>query len=142
MATLKRNAPAAGASGGRAPLPATLFVPRFAHYSAEVLHILLHVLRDSHALHLYTLIHAHCHFETGEFYGSYARLMELMTPPQPERGKRRSGPSYWTLRRCIDDMEREGLMRRSTSNEAKGQLRLWLTPPKTMHTPKQKNSLA
>ena len=138
----KRNTPAAGSSGGRAPLPATLFVPRFAHYSAEVLHVLLHVLRDSFAFHLYALIHAHCVFETGEFYGSYARLMELMTPPQPERGKRRSGPSYWTLRRCIDDMEREGLLKRSTTNEAQGQLRLWLTPPKNMHTPKQKISLA
>lgn len=136
----KRNAPAAGASGGRAPLPATFFPPAFT-YLAEEFPILV-TLQDPIAGWLYILIKGHCVFNTGEFLGSYARLMELMTPPQPERGKRRSGPSYKTLRRCIDDLERVGLLKRSTSNEAQGQLRLWLTPPSTAHISRQKISLA
>lgn len=88
--------------------------------------MLFHVLRDSVAAHVYMLIYAHCVFTTGEFLGSYARLMELCTPPQPERGKRRPGPSMWTLRRCIDDLEAHGLIRRGTGNEAQGQLRIFV----------------
>ena len=140
MATSKRNAPAAGASGGRAPLPATFFPPRFSNLDSEL--PLLVNLKDPVAGWIYVLIKSHCVFKTGEFLGSYARLMALMTPDKPERGKQRSGPSYKTVRRCIDDLEKIGLLKRSTSNEAQGQLRLWLTPPSNTHIQRQKIPLA
>lgn len=137
MATFNR--PAAGASGGPAPLPATFFPARYLNLEGEELRLLLHVARDAMATQLYLLIKAHSIFTTGEFIGGYARLIELCTPPQPERGKRRPGPSMWTVRRCIDDLIALGLLQRGDGNEAQGQLRLWLTPPKNAATPIRKD---
>lgn len=132
-----RNAPAAGASGGRAPLPATFCAPKYIHLDNPELCMLLGNLRDPLCTQLYLLITGYSVFETGEFLGSYAGLMEMCTPPQPERGKRRPGPSMWTLRRSIDDLVRFGLMQRGTTNEEQGQLRLWITklPIKNTGTP-------
>ena len=130
---------AAGASGGAKPLPATVFPPY--HYkSQETQYILLNVLRDPLCTHLYDLVHSHCVFTTGEFLGSYARLIELCTPPQPERGKRRPGPSMQTVRRSINDLIQHGLMVRGDTNEAQGQLRLWLTPIKNKATSIRKDN--
>lgn len=134
-AALPRNRPAAGASGGAAPLPATFFPARYMNLEGEELRLLLHVSRDAMVTQLYLLIRAHAVFKTGEFLASYARLIELCTPPQPERGKRRPGPSMWTVRRCVDDLVRLGLVQRGHGNEAQGELRLWLTPPPSAATP-------
>lgn len=120
--------PAAGTRGGAAPRLATLKAPDFLRFDHHELQQLLHVLRDSVAVHLFQLLAAHADFRTGELTTTYARLIELMTPPQPERGKRRPGPSYARLRRVVDDLAAHGLVRRGDQNEAQGQLRLFIAP--------------
>lgn len=87
---------------------------------------LLSVLRDSHTVHLYLLLLTQMQYTSGDFLSSYARLMELMTPPVPERGRRMSGPTYKQVRRCLDDLVACKLVRRSTKNMEQGQLRLRL----------------
>lgn len=138
-ATSPSSTPAAGASGGRAPLPATYFVPRFLHIDSAELDVLFHQLRDPLCTQLYMLIVGHSVFDTGEFLGGYARLMELCTPPQPERGKRRPSPSMKVMRRSIDDLVRFGLVQRGNKNQEQGELRLWVTklPIKFTGTPTQ-----
>lgn len=123
-----RNTPAAGASRGPAPLPAGLHLPSFMRLDQAELVTLLHVLRDPIAVTLYLLLLVQMTYTDGEFLSSYARLMELMTPPIPERGRRRSGPTYKQLRRALDDLVSVGLVRRGLDNEAQGQLRLHLNP--------------
>lgn len=127
FAAHESHQPAAGASGGRAPLPATYFPARYLHITSEELAALLNQLRDPLCTHLYFLIEGHSVFDTGEFLGSYAALMELCTPPQPERGKRRLGPTMRVLRRAVDDLEQIGLLQRGERNCAQGQLRLFIT---------------
>ena len=136
-----RNQPAAGASGGRAPYPAAIHVPDFMRLEGAELVTLLQVLRDPLAVHLYLLLLTQMQYTSGEFLSSYARLMELLTPPTPERGRRRSGPSYKQVRTAIEALISVDLVRRGRDNEAQGQLRLRLasrakpkatkTPPKT-----------
>jgi hypothetical protein len=110
-------------------LPATLFVPEFLFLEHEELRVLLHVLRDPLATHVHMLLLTHSNFATGEFLGGYHRLMELCTPPQPERGKRRPGPSFEQLRRVVRDLIEQGLaLRNAAANAAQGQLRLQLKP--------------
>lgn len=110
-------------------LPATLFVPEFLFLEHEELRVLLHVLRDPLATHVHMLLLTHSNFATGEFLGGYHRLMELCTPPQPERGKRRPGPSLEQLRRVVRDLIEHALvMRNAAANAAQGQLRLQLKP--------------
>ena len=95
----------------------------------EELRVLLHVLRDPLATHVHMLLLTHSNFATGEFLGGYHRLMELCTPPQPERGKRRPGPSFEQLRRVVRDLIAHALvMRNAAANAAQGQLRLQLKP--------------
>lgn len=110
-------------------LPATLFVPEFLRLEQREINTLLHVLRDPLTTHVFLLLQAHSDFKTGEFLGGYHRLMELCTPPIPERGQRRPGPSYWQLRRVVDDLIKFALAARdATQNALQGQLRLQLTP--------------
>lgn len=135
-----RNRPAAGASGGAAPLPATYFVPDFLRLDRFELDAIYHRLRDPLAGHLYLLIRGHCVFETGEFLGAYARLMELCTPPQPERGPRRKGPSLEMVRRALRDLVAAGLVTRGEDNQAQGQLRLWAYRPAVQPAPKSKDN--
>lgn len=122
--------PAAGAPGGAAPRLARLHVPDFIRYATTELETLVNVLRDPLAGHVYLLLCIGSVFETGEFLGSYARLIELCTPPQPERGRRRAGPTYRQLRRVVADLAAAGLVRRATGNEEQGQLRLYVIPRK------------
>lgn len=122
-------------------LPATFFVPEFLRLEKYELGSLLHVLRDPLATHVFLLLQAHSDFKTGEFLGGYHRLMELCTPPQPERGPRRPGPSYWQLRRVIDDLIKLALAKRDeTQNALQGQLRLQLTPREKIAAPVQLHS--
>lgn len=129
------NRPAAGAKGGPAPLPAGLQVPAYLRLEGDELHAVLGVLRDPLAGYLYLLLLVQMRFTDGEFMASYARLMELCTPPQPERGRRRYGPTYKQLRRAVDDLAAVGLVHRGDGNEAQGQLRLFLTPRKNAQKP-------
>jgi len=133
---MPRNPPAAGASGGRAPLPATFFAPEFINIEQPVLEVLFR-LQDPLCSHLYMLILQHSIFKTGEYLGSYARLMELCTPPQPERGKRRLGPSYKVIRDALGRLESSNLLGRGSANAAQGQLRLFILklPFKSKVTP-------
>ena len=117
-------------------LPATLFVPAFLRLEQTEIHKLLHVQHDPLATHVYMLLIAHSDFRSGEFLGGYHRLMELCTPPQPERGRRRPGPSYEQLRRVVRDLEALDLVQRNAAgNAAQGQLRLQLTPREKTATP-------
>lgn len=135
-----RNEPAAGASGGRAPYPAAIHVPDFMRLEGHELVSLLQVLRDPLAVHLYLLLLTQMQYTSGEFLSSYARLMELMTPPTPERGRRRSGPSYKQVRTALQALVSVDLVRRGRDNEAQGQLRLRLASrarPKAAQTPQK-----
>lgn len=137
MARSKHGA-AAGASGGRAPLVDTIRLPSFMRLEGAELVSLLQVLRDPLAVHLYLLLLVQMKFTEGHFLSTYARLMELMTPPTPERGRRRPGPSYWQVRNALAALVCVDLVRRGKDNEAQGQLRLWLAPrvkPKAVKTP-------
>lgn len=99
---------------------------------------LLQVLRDPLAVHLYLLLLVQMKFTEGHFLSTYARLMELMTPPTPERGRRRCGPSYKQVRLALDALVSVDLVRRGSDNESQGQLRLRMaarTKPKAIQTP-------
>lgn len=137
---MSKNPPAAGASGGRAPLPATYFPARYLHTDQAELAALFNQLRDPLCTHLYLLIEGHSVFDTGEFLGSYAALMELCTPPQPERGRRRPGPTMRVLRRAVDDLVAMGMLERGKTNQEHGQLRLFITklPKQNSATPIRK----
>ena len=135
---MAHNPPAAGASNGRDPYPATIHVPEFMRLEGAELATLLQVLRDPLAVHLYLLLLVQMRYTSGDFLSSYARLIELMTPPQPERGRRRSGPTYKQCRTALDGLVSVGLVRRGKDNQAQGQLRLKLAArakPKATETP-------
>lgn len=122
--------PAAGAPGGAQPRLAALRLPDFMRLEGTELVTLLHVLRDPLAVHLYLLLLVQMQYSEGHFLGTYARLMDLMTPPTPERGRRRPGPTYKQLRGALDDLVSCGLVKRDDQNETQGQLRLWLASRK------------
>lgn len=125
---MPRAAAAAGTKHGPSPLPATLHAPDFLRLTRDELQSLLNKLRDPIALHTYMLLLTQMVYTEGEFLGGYARLMELMTPPAPERGKRREGPTYKQVRRAVDDLIAVGLVTRGDKNEEQGQLRLFMAP--------------
>ncbi|HNJ44833.1 MAG TPA: hypothetical protein PLA33_01765 [Ottowia sp.] len=129
--------PAAGAPGGAEPRLAALHTPQFLRLEAVELVILLNVLRDPLAVHLYLLLLAQMRYTEGHFLGTYARLMDLMTPPAPERGRRRGGPTYKRVRDALADLVEAGLVRRDERNESQGQLRLWLAARGTAKTKKK-----
>lgn len=126
--------PAAGASGGPAPLPTDFHAPEFLRLDRAELVTLLQRIRDPLAVHVYLLVLGYGVFETGEFLGSYARLQELCRPPQPPRGQWRRGPSMKALRNAVTRLVDAHLLVRGSTNEAQGQLRLRAYPRKTKKT--------
>lgn len=126
--TTTRHGPAAGAPGGAPPRLAKLHTPEYLRLDKGELSTVLDMLRDPLVSHVFLLLQAFSDFSTGEFLGTYARLMDLCTPPEPERGKRREGPSYKQLRRAVDDLVAVGMAARGETNETQGQLRLYLAP--------------
>ena len=122
--------PAAGAPGGAEPRLAALRLPDFMRLEGTELVSLLHVLRDPLAVHLYLLLLVQMQYSEGHFLGTYARLMDLMTPPAPERGRRRAGPTYKQLRNALESLVSAGMVRRDERNAEQGQLRLWLASRK------------
>lgn len=107
------------------PLPTTLFCPDFLRFEHHELQALLNAQRDPLVVHLYFLIVSQADFETGELLTNYPRLIDLCTPPKPERGRRLQGPSLEQVRRALRWLEQANLLRRpAASNEAQGQLRL------------------
>lgn len=127
--------PAAGAKGGAAPRLARVHVPDFLRYAGGELEILVNVLRDPLARSVYELLQIGSVFQTGECCTTYAHLIDMCTPPAPERGRRRPGPTYKQLRRAIDDLVGVGLAVRADTNEAQGQLRVFVAPRKPSSTP-------
>lgn len=125
---MARAAPAAGTKNGPAPLPATLHAPDFLRLEQVELSALLNKLRSPLAVHTYLLLLTQMRYTDGEFLGGYARLMELMTPPAPERGRRREGPTYKQVRTAVADLIAVGLVNRGDTNEEQGQLRLYMAP--------------
>lgn len=109
------------------PLPATLHAPEFLRFEHVELQALLNKLRDPLATQLFLLIVTQADFATGELQTNYARLIELCTPPQPERGKRMPAPSLWQVRRALDWLIEARLVKRDAArNEAQGTLRLYV----------------
>jgi hypothetical protein len=125
--TAAKSAPAAGASGGRAPLPATIFTPEFLRFYQTELRVLLNVLRSPLATHLFFLLVSQADFNTGEQLTNYARLIELCTLPAPERGRRKPAPSLWQVRNALDELEEHRLIKRNKdANAAQGMLRIYV----------------
>jgi hypothetical protein len=111
------------------PLPATLFAPEFIRFDQVELNKLLNTLRDPITVHLYFLICTQCSFKTRELITNYPRLIELCTPPAPERGRRLSGPSLQQVRRAINWLvDARLVVRNAIANEAQGTLRLRVRP--------------
>lgn len=120
-----QQGPAAGASGGRAPLPATIFTPDFLRFYQTELRVLLNVLRSPLATHLFFLLVSQADFNNGDQLTSYARLIELCTLPKPERGRRKPAPTLWQVRNALDELEANRLIKRDKAgNEAQGFLRI------------------
>lgn len=109
------------------PLPATLFAPEFIRFDQVELQALLNKLRDPITVHLYFLIVTQCDFKTGELVTNYPRLIELCTPPQPERGRRLAAPTLWQVRRAVEWLIEARLVKRNAvANENHGVLRLYV----------------
>lgn len=125
---MARAPAAAGTTKGPAPLPATLHAPDFIRLEKTELQALLNKLRSPLALNTYLLLLTQMRYTDGEFLGGYARLIELMTPPAPERGKRMPAPSMWDVRKAVADLIALGLVTRGEKNEEQGQLRLFMAP--------------
>ncbi|MBN9407618.1 MAG: hypothetical protein J0H69_00585 [Burkholderiales bacterium] len=124
LKTRRLYGPAAGASGGPAPYPARIKAPRFVRFEEAELAALFERLCYPLATHVFGLLVLHTTFTEGEFLGSYARLIELCTPPRPERGRRVAGPTMKQIRNAIDALIAEGIVWRADTNKAQGQLRL------------------
>lgn len=107
------------------PLPTTIFTPDFITlFDVELKH-LLNTLRDPLCTQLLLLVITQSDFRTGHLVASYARLIELCTPPQPERGRRMKGPTQDQLRRALDWLEGCNLIKRDKAeNAAQGMLKL------------------
>ncbi len=132
MATKPKHTPAAGHYGGAAPLAADIYVPDFLRLDRAELGVLLQMVRYPLATHVYMLLKAHSSFTTGEFLGSYARLISLCTPPATGRpGKTPEPPTIKQMRYALDLLEERHLISRNRANNAaQGQLRVRLVPAK------------
>lgn len=107
------------------PLPATIFTPDFIRLEGVELKHLLNTLRDPLCTQILLLVITQSDFKTGHLLTNYARLIELCTPPQPERGRRMDGPTLKQVRRAIDWLEGCNLIKRDASeNAAQGLLKL------------------
>ncbi len=119
------------------PLPATIFLPDFLRLDRAELTPLLRC-GDPLTIALYLLLRAQCDFTTGEIATNYPRLQELLTPPQPERGRRPAGPTLKQVRRAMDWLDGMKLTARKLDrNEAQGTLRIRVTGQFKKATPKR-----
>lgn len=109
------------------PLPATLHPPKFLQLEQLELRALLNQCRDPLCVHLFLLIVSQADFATGELQTNWDRLIELCTPPQPERGRRMPPPTLRQVRRAMDWLIAADIVRRNAeANEAQGTLRLYV----------------
>ena len=111
------------------PYAATIFAPEFLRLQRHELQALLNVLRSPLATQIYLILVSQADFKTGWALVSYARLIELCTAPQPERGRRPAGPSLIQVRRAVDALIGEGIVKRNAEkNAAQGMLHLQIRP--------------
>lgn len=111
------------------PLPVTLFAPLYLRLDQVELQVLLNKCRDPITVHIFLLIASQCDFQSGELITNYPRLIELCTPPQPERGRRLPAPTLWQVRRAVEWLIEGGVVKRNAqANEAQGMLRLRVRP--------------
>ncbi|CAN0455537.1 unnamed protein product, partial [Phaeothamnion confervicola] len=90
---------------------------------------LLNVLRSPLATQIYLILVSQADFKTGWALVSYARLIELCTAPQPERGRRPAGPSLIQARRAVDALIGAGIVKRNAEKNAhQGMLHLQIRP--------------
>jgi hypothetical protein len=135
--------PAAGTRRGPPIKPALLHPPeRIVLRKDEML--LLRSLSDYTTRGLYEALREMADFETGEIFPiTYAQLKALGTPPKPQQGRPRPGPTYDVLRRMVYDLEAVGLVVRDRgANQAQGQLRLMLPYPAAAYADWQRKTLA
>jgi len=125
--------PAAGTPKGAAPRITRTKAPPFVRLGDELDR--LNNLHDPLAGWIYVLLCQHCVFDTGEFLGSYARLLYLVNPPKPEKGPWKRPYTYAMVRGAIERLVQAGLARRGEQNEAQGQLRLFIKPRVSGATP-------
>ncbi|MDR7095543.1 hypothetical protein [Hydrogenophaga laconesensis] len=123
------------------PLPATIFTPSFLRFEGEELKILLNKLRDPLTVHLYFILVSQADFNSGEQITNYKRLIELCTPPPPEKGKRMPPPTIDQVRRAVQWLVDAKLVARNTErNETQGMLRLYVRSRAKTRTEKRRPS--
>ena len=128
-----KNPPAAGASGGRPPYGASIFTPEFLRLYAHELKILLAVLCNPLATHLFLTLVTESEYDTGKVETSYARLIALCSEPIAERaGRRRKPPTMWQVRSALDDLQKYNCIKRNLEhNQAQGTLQISLRKRKS-----------
>ncbi len=109
------------------PLPSGVRAPKFVTLLQRELVTLLHVDRTAAAMQVYMLLLCISDFKTGQILTSYDYLEEMTQPPKREKGGRRGGLSRDQIRRIVARLIEYGLVKRNAqSNEAQGQLRLYV----------------
>ncbi len=108
--------------------PTTITVPAFAVLHKHELKVLFNDLRWDRAAQVFVLLVLHSDFTTGAIPPtSYARLIDLCTPPTREKGGRAKGPTLKQMRYVIEQLIACGLVKRNASkNAAQGELRLFV----------------
>lgn len=135
--TRSHYGPAAGASGGAAPLPVPRqFAPEFLTLSHVELDALWNRTGSALAERLYLRLTGRAVFKgrrKGWVEGAsgspltYAWLQAVLRGPKPQQGQWPCGPTLKQVRTALDALEAAGLVRRDRgSNQAQGQLQLFL----------------
>lgn len=111
------------------PFPATIFAPEFLRLEHGEIKRLLNVLRSPLATQVFLILLSQADFKTGVALLSYARLIELCTPPPPERGRRPAGPTLKQVRNAVDALIATKLIGRNAERNAhQGLLHLYVRP--------------
>jgi len=116
--------------------PTTISVPNFAVLHKRELKVLFNDLRWDRAAQVFMLLVLHSDFNTGAIpVTSYARLIDLCTPPSREKGGRAKGPTIKQMRYVIEQLIVCGLVKRNAEkNAAQGELRLYVRKRKLPST--------
>ncbi|MDZ4102045.1 MAG: hypothetical protein U1E12_10260 [Hydrogenophaga sp.] len=121
--------------------PATIFAPEFLRLEHGELKRLLNVLRSPLATQVFLILLSQADFKTGQALLSYARLIELCTPPPPERGRRPAGPSLKQVRNAVDALIAANLIARNAERNAhQGMLHLRVRPRNKAATKKARQA--
>jgi hypothetical protein len=105
--------------------PTAIRAPNYMAWQKNEIHVIWNLLREAITIQIYGILVMESDYKTGEFSGTYNHIIELCTPPIPERGKRMPGPTMAQARRAIEQLVVNGLITRDADkNLAQG--RLWL----------------